>query len=304
VRARLFVAEELDIRLKQIADRLIHRSPSENVRALGVKLRTGSADFDYGLQTVLRSPHHMDARRPIDRFFRYQRVLRNQIPWQDLQLEGKTVLEIGSGPLLGWAPLAVYLGCERYYCVEPRMRFEPLGCKEIEARFLLPMHQQLEALFERRLAFADFKKRLRDRTRCLHQVFERCQLPDAKVDLLFSNNVLQHVADVESCFEQMRRVCRPSTQQFHVIHFTDHESPPDRPFDVIYSRSPKQYFETRSLLNLKRPSEVLELFERNGMHVRLVPYYRDEAFSMREVHPDWRRFESGDLDIQIAFFVS
>jgi len=292
------------MRVKQLAERLIHRSPSENVRALGAKLRTGSADFDYDLQTVLRSPYHMNASRPIDRYFRYQRVLSNRIPWQDLEFEGKTVLEIGCGPLLGWAPLGIYLGCERYYCVEPRMRREPLDCTDIETRFLLPMHQQLEALFDKGLTFAEFKRRLRDRTRCMVQDFERCQPPEAGVDLLISNNVLQHFSNVELCFEQMRRICRARAQHFHVIRFIDHESPPDRPFELIYGMSPKQYFESRSLLNLKRPSEMLELFERHGIQVRVVPYYRDEALSTREIHPHWKRFAPDDLDIQIAFFVS
>ena len=265
---------------------------------------TDSSDFVYDFETVTGSLYHMDARRPIDRLLRYQKLLGNRMAWKDLEFEGKEILEFGCGPLLGWAPIATYLGCERYFCVEPGLREELVRSKEVTRRFFLPMYYQLDALFERGLSFEQFKTRLFERMQPMSQPLEHCQLPDKHVDLVYSNGVIQHVSDLENCFRQIQRISRPDTRQFHVIHFADHHSPPDRPFDAIYSVSPEEYLVTRSLLNLKRPSEILALFERHGLDVKLVPYYRDERFSDKNLHPYWRRFSPDDLSIQFAFFVN
>jgi hypothetical protein len=245
----------------------------------------------------------MDARKPVDRLLRYERVLAVR-GRPGLDFAGRNALEIGSGPMLGWGPVAVYLDARSYVCVEPRFRPEVLEAEEVWIRFFLPLYQQLEALFARGLSFDDFSDRVRSRID-VHQVsMERCEMDDASADLMISNNVLQHVADLERAVRQIRRVSCEGAQQFHIVHFTDHMSPPNDPFGEIYRVEPDEYFARDSLLNLKRPSEISALFRGAGIPVDMVPFIVDAAVEPRALSSYWRRFDPSDLAIQIAFFVS
>ena len=76
----------------------------------------------------------MDARRPIDRLCPYQRILRERVDWREIEFESKTIVEIGCGPLLGWGPIATYLGCERYVCIEPRLQLSVVTSDAIARR--------------------------------------------------------------------------------------------------------------------------------------------------------------------------
>jgi hypothetical protein len=270
------------------------------------RLGPGEEDFLYDLQSVLgsKSHIHMDAARPIDRLFRYERVLQTRIGWKPFDFTGKCVVELGSGPLLGWGPMAVYLGASSYVCVEPRFKPEVLDSKTVWARFFLPMHRQLEALFDRDLPFVEFVKQIRSRIQIETSPIEQGKLPHRVADIVLSNNVLQHILPLEQALEKIQAVSKPRCRQFHNVNFTDHISPPDEPFRDLYRRSAEEYFSQDSLLNLKRPSDILAMFESAGLHVQLVPYYFDTEFDSRQIAAYWRRYDRDDLSMQWGFFVS
>jgi SAM-dependent methyltransferase len=269
------------------------------------RLAPGEEDFLYDLDSVLSSSFHMDARKPVDRLLRYERVLRTQSPgWQPPDFANQRVLEIGCGPLLGWGPIAAYLDAASYTCIEPRFRPEVAASEAVRTRFFLVMHQQLEAIFAGGLSFGNFLERVSSRIEVLPRGIEDCELPAGESDLVISNGVLQHVADLERAIERIRHVSHATTRQYHVLNFTDHVSPPHDPFADIYHSSPEQYFARDSLLNLKRPSEVTELFAGVGIALKCVPYYSHAELEPGKLHEHWRNFECADLAIQIAFFVN
>jgi len=269
------------------------------------RLAPGEEDFLYDIDTVLSSSFHMDARKPVDRLLRYERVLMTQSPgWQPPDFAKQRVLEIGCGPLFGWGPIAAYLGAAAYTCIEPRFRPEVAASDAVRNRFFLVMHQQLEAIFARDLSFEDFMHRVRSRIEVHARGIEDCELPAGETDLVISNGVLQHVAGLERAIERIRHVSHGATRQYHAINFTDHVSPPHDPFRDIYHSSPEQYFARDYLLNLKRPSEVMELFSRAGIALKCVPYYSHAGLEPGKLHEHWHSFKAEDLAIQIAFFVN
>mgnify|MGYP001817672547 FL=1 len=268
------------------------------------RLLPGEEDFQYDLDTILETAFHMDARRLIDRYLRYERVLQAKSTWTPLDFDDKRVVEIGCGPLLGVGPVAVYLGSTEYVCIEPRYCPEVLESDKVWTRFFLPLHQQLDALFNRNIKFDDFADRVRSRIRIAPVAIEDCTETAGKADIVFSNGVLQHIADLERALDRIRHLSHASTRQFHVVNFTDHVSPPDDPFREIYRMDPAEYFEHDSLLNLKRPSEVGALFRGVGIPVSMVPYITDlPAGSCGQVQY-WKQFDEYDLAVQIAFFVN
>jgi hypothetical protein len=268
------------------------------------RLKPGQIDFPYDLKSVLGSSYHMDARKPVDRFLRYERVLHAQTRWVPLQFEQQDVVEIGSGPLFGWGPLAVSLGARSYACVEPRFRQEVLDSKDVQVRFFLPFHQQLEAIYNAHVSFEEFLHRIRSRIAVYSSPIENCRLPQQSADLVISRDVLQHVADMESAVRQIGGASRAGARQFHVVNFTDLVSPPDDPFRELYRLTPAEYFERDSLLNLKRPSDMLALFRSVGFHLALVPYYVDRDIASRNIAEYWKRYDLRDLAVQIGFLVS
>jgi hypothetical protein len=268
------------------------------------RLKPGEEDFKYDLQTVLGNQVHMDARRVIDRYLRYERVLQVKSAWTPLDFESRRVLEIGSGPLLGVGPLAIYLGATEYVCIEPKYRSEVLESDVLWVRFFLPFYQQLDALFNRGISFAEFSDRVRSKIRVESVSVENYVSAGSSMDIVYSNGVLQHVSNLEQAVRRIAQLSNAATRQFHVVNFTDHASAPDNPFSAIYSLDPAEYFEHDSLLNLKRPSEVADLFQQADIAVTMVPYIADHQPTTEAMAPYWSRFDASDLAVQIAFFVN
>ena len=268
------------------------------------RLQPGEEDFLYDLESILGNAVHMDARRVVDRYLRYERVLQVKSAWTPIEFDGKRIMEIGCGPLLGAGPIAVYLGATEYVCVEPRYQPEVLESDVVWTRFFLPFYQQLDALFNRGIGFDEFVDRVRSRIKVDAIAIEEFTHTEEPVDVVFSNGVLQHIGDLDRGVDLIRQMSHASTRQFHVVNFTDHVSPPNDPFREIYRLDQAEYFEHDSLLNLKRPSEISDLFLQAGIPVTLVPYIADLPAASWAMAPYWSRFDASDLAIQIAFFVS
>ena len=268
------------------------------------RLKEGEEDFPYDLQTVLGTRPHMDARRVIYRFLRYERVLQAKTTWSPVDFEGTTILEIGSGPLLGLGPVAVYLGSAEYICVEPQFKAEVLASDTIWTRFFLPIHQQLDALFDRGIDFDEYRERVLSAIKIETIALENRVHEGEPVDLVYSNGVLQHIGDLELAVKRIKQASGPSTRQIHVVNFTDHGSPPNDPFRNIYSQDPEEYFEHDSLLNLKRPSEMIKLFSDAGIDLKMIPYISDQPVDTGSLAPYWSRFDEADLTVQIAFLIN
>lgn len=271
------------------------------------RLSPGEEDFSYDLDTVLRGPHshlHLDGRRLIDRLLRYETVLQKKSAWQPLDFSGRRVIELGCGPLAGIGPIGVYLGADSYQCVEPSFRREVIEHDEVWVRFFLPLYQQLDAIYDRGLSFDQFRRRVLSNIQVHTTTLDRSGIPANHADIVITNGVLQHILPIEQTIRDIRTVSGSGCRQFHNVNFTDHVSPPDRPFAQLYNRSADEYFKVDSLLNLKRASDYQAMFEAAGIDVDFIPYYSDSAFSAQGIDPYWRKYADADLAVQIGFFVS
>jgi hypothetical protein len=268
------------------------------------RLLPGEEDFQYDLESILRNAVHTDARRVVDRFLRYERVLQKNSNWTPLGFSGKHVVEIGCGPLLGIGPIAIYCGSPEYTCIEPRYRPEVLESDLIWKRFFLPLFQQLDVIFDRGISYNEFVDRVWSAINVEIVPIEEFNHFAAKADIVYSNGVLQHILNLENAISQIQLMSHAMTRQFHVVNFTDHASLPDDPFREIYELDPSEYFEHDFLLNLKRPTEIASMFHKSNIPVMQVNYICDETAVPDNVAPYWSRFDTSDLAVQIAFFVN
>lgn len=144
-----------------------------------------------------------------------------RVGWPDCR--GKTVLELGPGDSLATALIARALGAERVYLIDAGdfAPYEPAACvalqRYLESRGLRP--PDLSACETRgdflRICGAEY---LTDGLPGLRRV------PDASVDLVFSQAVLEHVrlAEFDDTQQEIRRVLRRDGIASHQVDLKDH----------------------------------------------------------------------------------
>ena len=262
----------------------------------------GRARQGFELQEVLASTKDMNTQRVHNYLSRYQLILARHDTWRPLDFSGKRVLELGCGPLLGFAPLALFLGCTEYVCIEPLLNPDLVQAPELVERYWYPLHNDLSALYGPRRSFTDFLKDLRAKV-----VPVAADLQSAgsvgPIDISLSNSCLEHIPDLAGVLRQLAAITTPGGRFLHTVDFGSH-LPAKNPFQPLYSVSP-QDFSARygHPINMLRPSEMLDLFRQAGLSAIAVPYYSYDRGFQGQVHPAWtNRFTMEELFTKVVIF--
>lgn len=274
-------------RLARIARSLWDLPPRDVVRRIQRRWDGVPNDF-FDIEDVLRDPKLMRPTRLFDYLNRFEHMLRKFDPdWQPLSFNGKRVLEIGSGPTMGWAPLAVFLGCESYVCCEPYFQEQIRTDERFEHAYLRKVFLDLSALYGNLCGYGQFITRLHNRV-----AVERRPYLDMKshgpYDLFLSNSVLEHVFPLQDTVVRMRREAAPDCRYIHSVDFTSHTTA-DWPFAGIYDRSLREAREaSRGSLNLLRPTDIHKIFLEAGFADRWTPVVcNDQNDVAAGIHDDW-----------------
>ena len=114
---------------------------------------------------------------------------------------GFTVLEVGTGATNGSCYELAAQGAERAISLEPFVALN--SAADAEQMALSGMRrEELAARVQRLTSIAE--------------------LPDASVDCILSNSVLEHVTDLDTLFAQLTRVLRPGGFMLHIVDYRDH----------------------------------------------------------------------------------
>jgi hypothetical protein len=277
--------------LRRIA-RLYDRSPRQLVAALGRRLRANGGKFD--IAEVMGSTKHMQSQRPYNFLNRYETIINRVLgDGHGLDFNGKRVLEIGCGPLLGWAPLAIFLGARDYVCVEPMFNPDILQERIVRERYWLPLHKDLTALYGPRMRFDEFAHRVIDGVEVECRELADTQF-DEPVDIILSNSVLEHIFPFDVTIEKLRGISAPGSRFLHLVDFGNHRAT-QNPFDGVYGVEPGEYHaRVDKSINLLRAPDMVRLFEANGFAVHLVPYYRADENHDGQICAYWRERYSDD----------
>lgn len=279
--------------------RLYELPPKEVVRRSLLRLRgreKGVAD----LGDILASPKHIRPQRLYDMLSRYEAIIRRHYPWPSLEFDDRSVLEIGAGPLLGFAPLAVFLDCARYLCIEPGYNPKIFESQEIAELYFLPLHKDLSALFGERLRFDEYLNCLRDRVRVEPVDFLDAPI-EGSFDIAISNSCLEHIFPLDESIQRLTSVLRPEARFIHLIDFGNHRVGRS-PFNGMYSCEPETYFaKFGKKINLLRGPDVLRIFRDAGLDAALVPYYLFDEFYEEDIAPYWsERYSKDELFLKAA----
>lgn len=114
---------------------------------------------------------------------------------------GFTILEVGTGTTNGSCYELAALGADRAISLEPFVALNAdADAKQMARSGMRP--EELSSRVERLTSIAE--------------------LPDASVDCILSNSVLEHVTDLDTLFAQLTRVLRPGGFMLHIVDYRDH----------------------------------------------------------------------------------
>jgi len=283
---------------------LLNHSPYENywtfIRAVRRRLGRGSL---FTMADVCSTRKYCNPLVEIDRFARYGRVIKRfQKGWVQPDFSDSVVLELGCGPLLGIAPIAVYSGARRFFYSEPAFSRDLIQTESVRNGYFTSFHQELLSQCEpgrsEFVRFEDFYNNVLDRC---------CDFRSAgqneRIDFLYSNSVLEHVdlGDFPTLLQRLRSQSSSCCRYVHVVDFSDHHDRP-MPFAGIYRSDPTVNPSHRAI-NLLRPSEVKSALEEAGFPCEMIVYrrYSGDLVPMNEY---WCRFPEEELRVEVAFFVN
>ena len=252
-------------------------------------------------QRILDSPKLMRVQRAYDFLSRYEAILHRVAGWTPLSFDGRDVVEVGCGPLLGFGPLAVFRGCRSFTAVDPEVDPALLDDAAIRERFLLGVYKDLSGIYGTPFSFDEFLRRLSTNVRAVADVVTGAGLAAGQFDIALSNSAIEHLHPLAESITELHRWCRPGARFVHLIDFGNHRGTRN-PFSGMYSVARDDYFRRHGRgINLARAPEVLAVFREAGFDAGLAPYYTFPEYFDEAVTPEWReRFGDEDLFLKTA----
>lgn len=273
--------------------------PRATVRLLRNKLSGGGG---MTVDDLLHSDKNMRTQRVYDFLSRYEAVLGRKIGWPGFDFQGARVLELGPGPVLGFAPLAVFNGAESCLCIEPEAVPGVLDDERLREMYFFNLHNDLTNVYGPKMDFEEFMEALARRVRV-----ERATVLDARlegpIDVILSNSCLEHVFPLEESLRGIGKESSEGCRFVHLVDFGNHRSKAN-PFSGIYDRTPEEYFRTFGRgVNLKRPPDVLRALQDAGFNAVLTPTSVRTDLLPENIHQYWiERYSREDLAIRVALF--
>lgn len=229
--------------------------------------------------------------------------LKELLECSGIDIREKSVLELGPGNSYALAFGFLIHGARKYTMVDkfPRM-FE----SDYQRRFLAREIEFFERVYDRDLSdvvdncvvnkekvvfFENGADRLKD-------------IDDGSIDILLSNSVLEHVKNIDSAIDEMKRVIRPGGVMVHFVDLRDHynfNNPllflkySDRAWNTLLTK------EGYSYTNRWRADEYLVAFESRGFEiVSFDKESMDPAAAIPPLHPSFESKDTNTLTIRVV----
>ena len=279
-----------------ILSKLYNSTPAELVAFLRKKLAKKN-DWNFSNEWVIRNPKYRSFNSQMDRWERYKRVINfslNQNNEFDFTFKNKVICEIGCGPLLGIAPLAIFQGAKNYFYSEPYLNIDTLKSKEVKEFIFKNLHNELSLNYGKVLSFDDFYDQLISKCKPIDK-------SDCKIDFIYSNSVLEHIDKkkmIDILTYTFERLNFNSTY-FHSVDF-GHHMKGSKDLERLYTNS---RFKKLPTLNMMRKSEIFEILSLVGFSKNLSFTYKSQNLDKLKIHETWKKYSDDDLESRVVFFI-
>jgi hypothetical protein len=276
---------ELDRReMMKLLKRFWELPPKDVVRKIGKKI-SGASEFD--VDEILASPKLMRAQRFQDFLCRYEAILNRTRGWTPLDFNGKTVIELGCGPMLGFGPVAVFRGAARYIGIEPGTGTQALSESRLLESYYKGVFRDLNGIYGANFTFDEFVASLQEKISVVSKPLLDVEI-EHKADILISNSCLEHISPFEESIKALRKLCADDCKMINLVDFGSHRAG-NSPFDHMYVEPREAYLEKYGEhVNLKRAPDMVKAFAEAGFDVDLVPYTEMRDSYGGPVHEFWK----------------
>jgi SAM-dependent methyltransferase len=288
--------------IKTIIRKLWQESPADlftvGRRRIGRCLGNGDHGWDYSLESVIKNPKHMNTKMEIERWERHWRVCRlhglGNVE-KKFDFFGKSVFEVGCGPVFGCGPVALFKGAEKFWYQEPHFRRAVVESTAIKNKYFRPLHQELVANYGGQISFDEWYARVIELSYPL-------QAGTANVaDLTISHSVLEHIPrrTLSSVLIALYQASRPGGCFSHTVDLGPHGHG-DSTLAGLYRMN--RDAEPRHL-NLLRKCDVESAIIDAGLDLTASVIYKADEIDPICVHKSWRRYSREDLATRVVFFL-
>ena len=278
-------------------EKIWKNSPQHNFGTI-IKKIIGKDQFYFSIEEIITSLSisKINANQLIDRHERYKRVTNNNVKLESdiFNFENKSILEIGSGPLLGIAPLAHFYNCKEFLFYEPNFNSEIFKSYAIRDKYFYPAYKELCANYGQKIKFDEFYNRIQNKTINL-----KILKTDKKVDLIYSNSALEHIPQsiINEVLKNINKATHNKTYFFHSVDFSSHNV---SSLVDIYSSEKNKNLKN---INKLRKSEIIAEINSSGFEVLETVTYKYHNFERDSIHKSWRKYSDDDLRSMIVFFI-
>lgn len=258
----------------------------------------GDHGWDYSLQTVLKTPKHMDFKMEIERWERMWRMCQlHQLKEVECHFDftGKKILEVGCGPVLGIGPLAIFRGAQRFFYQEPDFVREVVASPAIRDAYFQPLHEELVANYGQLMPFEEWHSKVLDQSEPLKQDLGPI------VDITISHSVLEHIPRKEFAdfLQGLYNSSRPGAWFAHTVDFGPHGFGTGR-MESLYEMD-RQVEPPR--LNLLRKSDVETALRSAGFRLEAPIPYKTDRLGKTRIHESWRKYSEDDLSHRVVILL-
>lgn len=270
-----------------------------NYRAQAVSREAIARDVDYAMQVGLN----------------YARAIGAALASSNSGLsvvDGFDLVEIGPGPSLGPALLLACGGARvtvaDRFAARWDPQYHPVVLRELLQR-VDALQPGLGAPIARVIEARAFVPEVIDLRECAAEELDR--LPAGSADLVISNAVLEHLADVPRAFRGMAHISRPGSLGLHQVDFRDHRDF-SKPLGYMTLSAPdfQRLFDSQmgECGNRWRSGPMRKAFESAGFEVRRFdPSLWAEPAYLADIktrlHPDVQPVSDLDLSVTSGHYV-
>ena len=262
----------------------------------------------------LHSRDTQRATKAVDILLRTMERLSLPIRYLTARVPGATLMEVGCGRHIGLASFAITLGAKRYIGVDPDLDAEILQRKGVVREYLEPAAKAAYLLAKHLSDSHDLSvdtfsliepPTLLESCTLVRGGVEALNLEPSTVDLCVSISCLEHITDFPSAASMISSVCHPDTLHLHIVNFSNHLSK-RHPFKGLYD-GPYAKFAAKwkGHINGLRVSDVLRVFEGEGL--LLSSFVLDARLDALpdQIHPEWAdRYPRDELATRVALLTN
>ena len=246
----------------------VRMPPAMVIAKLAQRLGLGSlASGRRALVFSQADPLH--ALRVADHLKRLERAAAAIGLWSPPDYDGASVLEIGCGPLIGFAPAVAARGAGGYFGVDPAADPNVVATQRFMTRYLLPAFDALRDAGAANVSLERYSQ-VFDGGVLVHAGGLAGAAPPGPPTLVLSLSCLEHIDDLASTLAALQDCTKPDTRHLHLVNFSNHRDK-SHPFATIYEMPPETYRERYgSHINLLRSTDVMDRFRAAGFDAKFV----------------------------------